>query len=61
MNDMKEITVVTTCELTGIYNVEDESCVRDTDEMAEILKAKLNADHVQILNNQVFVRDLPNQ
>ena len=57
---MKEVTVVTTCEITGVYHLEDETCVKSNDELRETLMDLLEADHVVIKKNQVFVRDLPN-
>lgn len=61
---MKEVTMITTCEITTIANVEDEdiTLLANADKkISEFIKDDLGADHVQILKNQVFVRDLPVQ
>lgn len=58
---MKEITVITTCELTSIVYLEDETQIRNAQGIGEALKQITEADHVNVLNNQVFVRDLPSQ
>ena len=65
---MKEITMITTCEVTVIETFSDkdvEQLVFRKDEFAakirEFMKEDLNCDDVNILNCQLFVRDVPNQ
>ena len=64
---MKEITMITTCEITTIAVVTDEDAVfvetrgNVNDIIRDQMKKDLNADDVNILKNQIFVRYLPDQ
>ena len=58
--------MVTTCEITTIGVLYDEQMkLLETEDVvtkiAENIKSDLCADHIQILNNQLFIRDLPDQ
>ena len=63
---MKEITMVTTCEITAVAVVTDEDAafVENNEFIKESLCAELKkdtgADDVKIKTNQIFIRDLPN-
>lgn len=58
---MKEITVVTTCEITDVIKVEDDFELRETQAEEKLMEAILDADDVKILKQQKFIRDLPDQ
>jgi hypothetical protein len=62
---MKEVTMITTCEITCVNVLSDEQADfvtshRDeiTRNVGEILKSDCHADHEDILNNQIFIRDV---
>lgn len=64
---MKEITMVTTCEITCISVVTDEEANfmlthRDDVEskLPDFIKSDVVADDVNVLKNQIFVRDIQN-
>lgn len=64
---MKEITMVTTCEITTILEVTDEAALlletnMDTIEksLCDKMKSDLSADDVNILKNQIFIHDTLN-
>lgn len=64
---MKEITMIATCEITSICTFSDEDVAvitthKDEFEKAlrERIKSDLHADDVNILKNQIFIRDVPN-
>lgn len=61
---MKEVTLITTCEITSIEVVTDEEAAlielnRAVAEsaIAETLKEDTGSDDIVILNNQLFIRD----
>lgn len=65
---MKEITMVTTCEITDIAIVTDEDAdfvIGNQDMIKDLLpdqiKEDLGVDNVNILKNQIFIRDLPEE
>ena len=65
---MKEITMIITCEITTITTVSDngtDELVAHKDDVEakvrEIIKRDLHSDDVNILNCQLFVRDVPVQ
>lgn len=62
---MKEITVVFNAQLTYIENFEDEEVAlieKDIDgfkgALAEEFRESVDADDIQLLSNQVFIRDV---
>jgi hypothetical protein len=62
---MKEVTMVTTCEITVIVKVTDDgvSIIEMNKETIEgqvkqLIKSDLQADNVKILKNQIFIRDI---
>lgn len=59
---MKEITRITTVELTSIAKVNDESELIAKEELKKCfekgLKAVANCDDVKVLNMQDFIRDV---
>ena len=62
---MKEVTMVTTCEITVIVKVTDDgaSIIEMNKETVEgqvkqLIKSDLQADDVKILKNQIFIRDI---
>jgi hypothetical protein len=64
---MKEITMITTCEITYIEKVSDEDAVfavNNKDAMVnglcDLIKSELRADDANVLKNQIFIRDVPN-
>lgn len=54
---MKEITMITTCEITTIVKVADEPCPPKSEDLERLIKKYLGADDVKVLNSQVFVQD----
>jgi len=66
---MKEITMITTCEITCVEVLADEDAglleavMTDVveNEIADTIKGDTGADNVNILKNQFFIRDLPDQ
>lgn len=62
---MKEITMVTICEITTIEIVSDEdTALNENNELVKQhiknrIKDEFDADKVDVLNNKVFIRDLP--
>lgn len=66
---MKEITMITTCEITVIEKLKGEQVgliksKSESDlvkELSEIIKSAVDADHVNILKNQLFIRDVQEQ
>ena len=64
---MKEITMITTCEITCIEKVSDEDAVFAVDNkdamgkgLCDLIKSELRADDANVLKNQIFIRDIPN-
>ena len=64
---MKEITMITTCEITTIVKVTDDAALlvetnKDAvgSQIAERIKSDMDADDVNILKNQIFIRDVQN-
>ena len=65
---MKEVTMVVTCEITLIETFTDEEVdfleanksLYD-EQLSEIIKDDLVADHVNILKNQIFNHDVQEQ
>ena len=64
---MKEITMITTCEITAVEKCSDEQAELVANNMEAIkntlpalIKSELHADNVNILKNQIFIRDVPN-
>ena len=65
---MKEVTMVVTCEITLIETFTDEEVdfleanksLYD-EQLSEIIKDDLVADHVNILKNQIFIHDVQEQ
>lgn len=63
---MKEVTMTTTCEIITIAVVTDEDvAIIETHQsienvIREYIKTCLAADGVNILKNQIFIRDIPN-
>jgi hypothetical protein len=65
---MKEITVVTTCEITTIERFTDEQAaiIEENKDLSTVFieadfKETLGVDDVKILKNQFFIRDVPDQ
>ena len=64
---MKEITMITTCEVTLIELMSDEDAAyveRDASLKSKIkgvFRDDLQADHVNVLKNKIVIRDLPDQ
>lgn len=64
---MKEVTMITTCEITSIHVVDDEDVNfminnRDTVDsiLSDCIRSETGADDVDILKNRFFVRDVQN-
>jgi hypothetical protein len=63
---MKEVTMVITCEVTAIGCMTDEQAAileemmpLKTVFLEDDFKRNLGADNVNILKNQIFIRDVP--
>jgi len=63
---MKEVTMIITAEMTSVVKVSDEDTViieahKYSIEQCVInrIKSELNADDAKVLNNQLFIRDVP--
>lgn len=57
---MKEVTIITTCEITHIYRGRELETLPTEElnrKMAKLIKEDMKADDVVVLNRQVFVRD----
>lgn len=61
---MKEVTMIITCEITVIEKVSDEEATifevnKDSIEQQinDIIKSDLVVDDVNIIKNQIFIRD----
>jgi hypothetical protein len=71
VNDMKEVTCITTCEIVNVKRVPDDAQIPPANmvppyaELKEFLKDNLkdnlNVDDVNVKLVQYFVRDLPNE
>lgn len=60
---MKEVTRITTIQITAIETGEDISCIEETRKMArksvpDAIKDMFDVDDVVVLNVQDFVRDI---
>lgn len=65
---MKEITMIASCEITSVAVISDEDAeavLMDKDgftsAVRNIILEDTKADDVNILKNQIFIRDLPDQ
>ena len=63
---MKEVTMITTCEITFIGTVSDEEAVvlmrtspRIENIIRELIALGVTKDNVNILKHQLFIRDIP--
>lgn len=64
---MKELTMLTTCEITFIGTVSDEEAFammktrpRIENIIRELIDLGVTKDNVNILKHQFFIRDIPN-
>lgn len=66
MNDKKkEVTMITTCEITTIANLTEDDVAEIFEnkeavekEIKKQIESDLNVDDVKILSNKIFVRDV---
>ena len=65
---MKEITMVTTCEITVVETVDDAVAAylktnkQDMErQIRKQFKQDLNADDVIVMKNRLFIRDVPDK
>lgn len=62
---MKEVTMITTVEITAVEVLDDESAAyveynKDShDFLCDTIKQELCVDDAIVLKNQLFIRDLP--
>lgn len=65
---MKEVTLITTCEITEIETVSDEDAAlleanltKLKSQMRKQIESDLGADNVVVRRVQLFVRDVPDE